>query len=260
MDDEPAPRAKIARMFWDIETAPNIALVWRTGRKQWIDYENVVRESAIICICWKWEGAKKVHSLTWDNGDDREMVGAFIEESAKADEMVAHNGDRFDIKWFNSQCLKHGFDPPAEAKTVDTLAIARRRFYLNSNRLDYLGKLLTGEGKTPTEFSWWKQILLENDPAALAKMVRYCKQDVRKLEQVYEKIVGYHKPKTHVGVLNGRPKWTCARCGSREVKRNRRAVTAKGTVSHTMLCKECHRYYTISNVAWHAFLDWKAAA
>ena len=250
---------KIARMFWDIETSPNVGLFWRAGRKQWIPYENIIRESAIICICWKWEGAKKIHSLTWDKGDDREMIGAFIAEAEKADEMVAHYGDRFDLPWFNAQCLKHGFEAPVQSKTIDTCVIAKRRFHLNSNRLDYLAKLLLGEGKTPTEYDWWVKILLENDKAALAKMVKYCKVDVGLLERIYERLAPFHAPKTHVGVLNGAPAWTCARCGSREVRRKKRRVTAMGTVQHSMLCNACRRHYTISNANWNAFRDCQAA-
>ena len=243
------------RLFWDIETSPNIGFFWRAGRTRWIDYDNIVQESAIICICWKWEGVKKVHSLTWDNGDDREMVQQFLEVADKADELVAHNGDRFDLKWFNSQCLKHDLDPPAEAKTVDTLVIAKRRFNLNSNRLDYLAHLLLGEGKTPTKFEWWKRIVLDNDPKMLAKMVRYCKKDVALLERVYEKLARFHGPKTHVGVLAGKPKWTCAHCGAEDVRRKKRRVTARGTIQHSMVCKDCRRHFTISNTTYHAYQD-----
>ena len=249
---------KIQRLFWDIETSPNVGLFWQASRKQFINYENVVREAAVICICWKWEGARTVHSLEWALGDDSRMIAEFLKVADKADEMVAHYGDFFDIKWFNSQCLKHGLGPPAEPKTVDTCVIARRRFKLNSNRLDYLANLLLGTGKTKTEFDWWKRITMDNDPAALELMVKYCKKDVRLLERVYHKISAFHSPKTHIAVLNGGAAWMCSHCGTDRVIHHKRKVTAKGTVQHQMKCNECGRYYTISAFNYGAYQDSKS--
>ena len=124
------------RLFWDIETSPGIFYAWRCSYKARIMPDNMLREPAIICICYKWEGSDEIDSLTWDDGDDTLMVKRFAKIAAQADEMVAHNGDRFDIKWFNTRNLVHGLPPLPHYKTVDTLTIARRHFYLQSNRLD----------------------------------------------------------------------------------------------------------------------------
>lgn len=237
----------LKRLFWDIETSPNIGTFWKSGYRINIQPENIIREKAIICICYKWEGHKRVFSLTWDKGDDSKMVKDFLAVAEEADELVAHNGDSFDLKWFNSQCLQHGLVMPASIKTIDTLVIARRRFFLNSNRLDYLGKLLLGKGKQHTEYQMWKDILLDNDPAALESMVEYCKEDVRLLEEVYQKLSSFHAPKTHMGVFLGFPKWTCAHCGSDMVRRKKRRVTTKGMTQHSMFCKDCKGHYTIND-------------
>jgi DNA polymerase elongation subunit (family B) len=141
----------IKRLFWDIETCPNIGLFWKSGWKISIPPENILQEKKIITICWKWEDHKRAFSLTWDKGDDRKMIEEFLPVLEEADEAVAHNGDGFDVKWFNTQCLQYGLVVPYDVKTVDTLAICRRRFYLNSNKLDYIANLLFGEGKKKTE-------------------------------------------------------------------------------------------------------------
>ena len=60
--------------------------------------------------------------------------------------MVAQNGDFFDMRWYNGRHLIHGLEPIPWGKTVDTYKIAKRYFNLNSYRLDYLGKLLFGNG------------------------------------------------------------------------------------------------------------------
>ena len=248
---------KLKRMFWDIETSPNIMFSWRCGRKLNLDYNNIIQERAIICICWKWEDQKKVFSLTWDEGNDKEMLEKFSEEAQKADEMIAHNGDRFDIKWFNARRLVHGLEPIPPAKTVDTLKIARKHFLFNSNRLDYLGSLLLGHGKIKTEFNLWRRIVLRNDEAALRKMVRYCKRDVMLLEQVWQKLRDYEKPATHAGAhvrQNQHDRWTCAHCGSEDVKQTKRRVTAAGITQYQMQCKECGRYYQIARSVHNKYL------
>lgn len=234
-----------------------MGLFWKASKKTWIDPSNVIQEKAIICICWKWEGDDEVHALTWDNGNDREMIREFLEVAEEADELVAHNGDRFDLKWFHTQCLQYDLDPIPEPKTVDTLVVARRRFYLNSNRLEYLGKLLFDEDKDKPSFEVWKEITLNPDSDVLDDMVAYCKRDVRLLERVYNKMARFHKAKSHVGVLEGKPKWTCAHCGTENVRRKKRRVTSKGTVQHSMMCKEedCGKYYTISTRSYRHFIE-----
>jgi hypothetical protein len=245
------------RLFWDIETSPNIMFSWRCGSKLFLDYQNIIQERAIICICYKWEDKKTVHSLTWDHGDDREMVKEFAEVVKLADEMIAHNGDRFDIKWFNGRNLIHKLPPIPQAKTVDTLKIARRHFYLNSNRLDYLSKILFGEGKIHTEFNLWKNIVLHNDEKSLAKMVRYCKKDVLLLQRVWEMLRDYEKPATHAAVLktgNSYERWMCPHCASPAVHKSKTRTTAKGILQHQMLCDTCHRYYSIASSVYNLYL------
>jgi len=239
----------VKRMFWDIETSPNVMFSWRCGRKLNLDYHNIIQERAIICICWKWEGQKRIYSLTWNEGDDKEMLEEFSEEMKKADEMVAHNGDNFDIKWFNARRLIHGLEPVPRAKTVDTLKIARRRFLFNSNRLDYLGSLLFGEGKIKTEFDLWRNIVLKNDEVALKKMVRYCKKDVVLLEKVWQKLRDYEDAAGHAAVMatgNHYTRWMCPHCASERVCVSKTKATAKGIKQYQMRCNDCWRYYTIS--------------
>ncbi len=250
--------ADIKRLFYDLETSPNIAFAWRCGGKQFVSHESVIQERAVICICWKWEGQKTVHSMTWKKGDDREMLQRFMAIALQADELVAHNGDRFDIKWFNTRCLYHRIDPAPIWKTVDTLAIARSRFYFNSNKLDYLANFLFGEGKSDTEFGMWKDIVMHNCRHAMKRMVDYCKRDVELLERVFKEISPYHNPKSHVGVLNGGEKWHCPRCGSSSVITNKTRVTTYGTRKFEMKCKECNSYFTISNRDHEQYLEARA--
>ena len=110
------------RLFWDIETSPNIVLSWRVGRKVNLDYDNILHERAVICIGYKWEGENEVGALSWDKEQgDMAMLSRFADIAGEADEMVAHNGDSFDLGWFKTRCLLHGIQTFPEYKTVDTL-------------------------------------------------------------------------------------------------------------------------------------------
>ncbi len=233
-----------------------MAWAWRAGKQRWLDYGNIEQESAIICICYKWEGAKKVHTLTWDGiCDDHRMIAEFLKIAAQADELVAHNGDWFDLKWFHARCLKHGLQPLPEVKTVDTCTIARRRFRLDSNSLDYLAWYLFGEKKIETKFEMWRDLAMTNDPKQMAKMTKYCRRDVTLLERIFHEIARFAPAGSHVGVMAGNAKWSCQYCGSQNIVRNKERVTTKGTISHTMQCSDekCGKYYTISNAA---YWDW----
>ena len=255
--------SRVRRLFWDIETSPNIGFFWRPGWKVSITPDNIIQERAIICICYKWEGNKKVHSLRWEHGDDAEMVARFVEVIEQADEMVAHNGDKFDMAWYNGRHLIHGFDPIPKTKTVDTYKMSARNFNLNSHKLDYLAKILLGEGKIKTDYDTWKKIVLDNDEKSMKKMIKYCKKDVVLLERIWGKLRDYEDASTHAAVMasgNVRDRWKCQHCGSDDVSKSKTRVTAKGMKQHQMKCFDCGRYYTIANLVFSWFKEAKDAS
>ena len=250
--------AKIKRLFFDLETSPNIGFFWRAGYDQTIPHDNIIQERAIICACWKWEGARGVESVEWRKGNDKQIVKTLLPILNEADEIIAHNGDRFDVRWFNTRCLVHGLDGRGDWRTVDTLKLARRKFMFNSNRLDYLGKLLLGEGKRETGgFRLWRDIVLKNCPKAMAKMVRYCKRDVVLLERVWSELRQYDKAKTHAGELAGNGRWSCPHCASEDVKKYKNKISAAGIRSYGMQCKTCGRYYSVSDCVARAYVEAK---
>jgi uncharacterized protein YprB with RNaseH-like and TPR domain len=250
---------KRKRMFFDIETSPNVALTWRAGYKITIDFKNIVKERAIICICWKWEGQKAVHSVTWDKDqDDKAALSTFLKELAKADEAIAHNGDRFDIKWVRTRALIHGLEMGPNIQTIDTLTKVRKYFYFNSNRLDYVAQFLgVGKKTEGTSFDLWKKVTLDNDLTALKKMVRYCKNDVVILEKVYDKLKTYIDHSFNYATLSGGERWQCPECGSKEVVCNKTRTTKYGLLKREMKCKGCNKSYTISNLAYTQLLEYR---
>jgi DNA polymerase elongation subunit (family B) len=238
---------KFKRLFFDIETSPNLVFSWNVGYDVRIDYDNIIQERAIICICYKFEGNDKVYHLTWNKGDDKKMLQKFAEIINTADEVIGHNSDRFDIKWVRTRCIYHGISMTHDIKSIDTLKAARGKFKFNSNKLDYIGKYLgLGEKMETGGFSLWKDIVLKNSKKALNKMVDYCKQDVLLLEKIFQKINPYIPPKTNAAVMFDRDAVTCPECLSEHTVINKYRISAAGSRAVTMQCRDCGKYFSIS--------------
>ncbi len=246
---------QLKRLFFDIETSPNIGLFWTAGYKQNISYENIIKERAIICICYKWENDKNIYSLTWDgNQDDKKMLEKFIEIANEATELVGHNGDKYDMAWIRTRCLFHGIPMFPNYTTIDTLKHARSKFRFNSNRLDYIGKFLGLGEKIHTSFDLWKNIVLNKDKKALDEMVTYCKGDVELLEKIYDKMASYVPHKTHAGVMLGNEKYSCPGCGSEDMAFSKKRMSAVGTPRVQLQCKSCGKYHTVSNLLYQSMV------
>lgn len=233
------------RLYWDIETTPNIGYFWKSGWRERISPEAIIEERRIICISYKFEH-EKVKTITWNNGCDKKLVEKFVKVANTADILIAHNGDRFDLPWFRTRCIYHGVEFPPKPITIDTLKRVRGNFRFNSNKLDYIAKFLgVGEKMETGGFDLWKDVM-KGDKQALKKMVEYCERDVEILQKVHDKIAP-HVPHTgHEGVMQGGEKWTCPHCGSKEVKQHRRRTTSTGVEKYQMRCFGCKRFFTIS--------------
>lgn len=238
-------QTKRRRLFFDIETSPNIGLFWEAGFKKNITTDNIIRERAIICICYKWEDEKEVHSLQWDlRQSDKAMLLKFIQVANQSSEMVGHNGDRFDLAWIRTRCLFHEIDMFPSYVTIDTLKIARSKFRFQSNRLNYIADFLGIGQKIKTEFSLWKDILLHKDKDAMDKMIKYCKKDVILLESVFKKLRPHIISKTHYGVIFGEDRGSCPECGSDDLIINLKRTTASGLKKIQYKCKTCSTYHS----------------
>lgn len=224
-----------------------IVYTWAIGRKVSLSHDNILSDPRIICIGYKWEDGP-VRALTWDRDKcDRAMLSELVKVLMRADEVIAHNGDRFDVPWIRTRCAFHRIPIPHQLPTVDTLKQARRGFRFPSNRLDYLGKYMGVGRKVETGgFGLWKSVM-DGDRQALRDMVEYCKRDVELLQEVHHALYAYAKPTTHIGVSVGGYKHWCPSCGSDNVKSNaNRRVSAQGVVKVQMKCLECGRYYSMN--------------
>jgi uncharacterized protein YprB with RNaseH-like and TPR domain len=242
-------------LFYDIEVSYGLAKAWRPTYKGVIRYDDFVIHPRIICISWKWNDSTDVHTVRWnDEQDDKTILEVFIPELDKADFIVAHNGDKFDLPWLRTRALKHGVPMLPKYLSVDTLKIARYRHKFPSNKLDDLGDYLGLGRKIKTDMSLWDRIILNQDAEALEEMVKYCERDVLLLESVYNKLKEQEFNKVHVGVLKGDTKQTSPHTGSRNLELVKTTTTKAGTIKRMMRDKDTNEFFEFSNTDYKKFI------
>jgi DNA polymerase III epsilon subunit-like protein len=185
------------------------------------------------------------------------MLKEFCKILAQADEIVAHNGDRFDLKWIRTRALIHGISVMPSPKSIDTLKWAKKYFNFNSNKLDYIAKFLNVGAKMDTGgLDLWKDIVFRKDQAALDKMVKYCKMDVEVLESVFNKLNAYTLANHNYAVQHGGDKYECPECGAANFRYNKKVVTTAGTVHHWLKCKECKKHHKINHLVFTKYQEY----
>jgi uncharacterized protein YprB with RNaseH-like and TPR domain len=240
-------------LFYDIEVSYGLARAWRPSYKTSISYSDFKIHPKIICISWKWNNSDEVNTVRWDkNHDDKELLKLFISELNKADFIVGHNGDRFDLPWIKTRALKHRLDIYPSYSSVDTLKIARYNHNFPSNRLDDIGDYLGLGRKIKTDMSLWDDVF-EGDIKALDKMIEYCEQDVILLEKIYNELSKTTLAPIHNGVLNNEIKQTSPYTGSINIELIKTTTTASGTKRHLMKCLDTNKYFKMSNADYKKF-------
>lgn len=234
-------------LLWDIETSYNVVATFQL-RQDYIQPENIIQERHLICAAWKWLGEKKIHTTSLldnptlfkkDPHNDKHVCEVLHKVLSEADVIVAHNGDKFDIKYVETRMLIHGLSPLPPIIKLDTLKIAKKRFLFNSNKLDYLGKVLGVGRKLRSSNSLWLREL-EGDEEAIAKMVAYNKGDVALLERVFLKLRPFMPNHINRELYGG--KVGCPRCGSN--KTQSRGTHRNATRSYRRYqCKDCGGWF-----------------
>lgn len=235
-------KAKV--LFFDVETSSLTVKTWRTYQA---DAIRVVQTWQLLCWSAKWQDGRHITRTLADYPDydpatncDKALTTELAGLLEEADIIVAHNGDKFDIKKINTRMIIHGLPPAPQTKSVDTLKLARSRFAFHSNKLDTLGDLLGVGRKAQTGgYDLWEQCVA-GDLKAWRKMARYCKQDVVLLEAVYNKLKSWAVNHPNVSVMN-EIEDGCKVCGGTSLKRKGWSYERTGKAQR-WCCNDCGHY------------------
>ena len=246
-------------MVYDIETSRVTLKAWWTG-KTYIRHQQIVTEPKIISISWKWLDSEEIYDLTWDKKHcDKKMVKTFLKEYNNADMVIGQNNDNFDNRWLNARALKHRLFVNVYVKSFDLMKQSKRVFRLLSYSMDYTTKYLGTTFKQSHEgIKMWDMIedgTKSQQKEYLAKMVKYNKGDIVSTEEMFIEMLPYLGNVTHFGVMMGKSKSSCPRCGSERVRPFKEIFTAAGTEQHIMGCKECGTQYKISKTEYEKRLE-----
>lgn len=223
-------------LLWDVETS---FMTVRTFQlfKDITSPSSIIKDWHLLCVCYKWLGDDKVYSLSKTLPDnDRELCINMREVLIQADIIIHHNGDKFDVKKFNSRLIFHGLEPIPPLVTVDTLKHIRRVATFSSHRLDYLGQQLGFGGKLDNPTNLWNAAT-DGDEKALKQMVKYCKRDVQLLEQVYLRLRPYFKGHPNLNVIQETVD-TCPTCQSSSLHKRGYSITRTGKYQRYQ-CNDC---------------------
>ena len=218
-------------LIFDIETAPGLGDIWHCWKAN-IGVKQLRDRGFIMSWAAKFLDEDYVYydsCRSFGKAEEKRILETFKEVIEKADVVVAHNGDNFDMKWIRAQMLYHNMEPVPPIKQVDTLKIAKQQFRFMHNRLEYLANFL---GCTPKDqhkefpgHELWSECLAGNQKA-WDEMIKYNIQDVITLEEIYLKL----RPWTKGGALAPNlgindEGHVCPKCGSHHVQRRGFAYT-----------------------------------
>lgn len=232
----------------DIETAPRLVYVWRLYNNQNISWKQAEKDLFLLSWAAGWIGKKGIRGKVLTphevkTQDDLRIVQELRDLIVKADALLGHNIDKFDLPIINSRLAANGLEPLPRIPTLDTLKLAKRAFGLGfaSHSLGYLAKALDlPYQKEVVDFDLWRDAY-SGDVGALHRLLRYNRQDVRTLRALYERVHPYVKLPVLVeassmedGII------VCPYCGGEVVKWGLSYTTTQKY--QRWKCKVCHRH------------------
>lgn len=228
----------------DIETSPLTAYTWRAFDDNAL---KILEFSKIMSVAYKelnkdgvwcksvsdYKGYKKGQI------NDERLVKEIWDVLDKADIVISHHGDRFDLPKLNARFVYYGLPAPAAYKSVDTKKVASKYFKFDSNSLNNLGSYLNlGEKIENGGFILWDKCI-QGDPDAWQRMKEYNVQDVLLLEKVYLTMRPYINNHPNLNVLAGEvTSESCPTCQSTSVIKRGFSVTRTGKRQRYQ-CSDC---------------------
>jgi DNA polymerase elongation subunit (family B) len=218
----------------DIETRPALGYTFQMYKTN-IAQGQLVEPTSTLCVGMKWLGEKEVECPNvWEHGSEG-MARIVHERLSEADAVVTYNGDKFDLPKLTDLFIKHDLGLPPPLTSIDLYKTVRNKMGLDFNSLQHVAAYLEVGSKVKHEgFALWRKCV-EGDVKAQARMIRYCKGDIRLTERVYKRLRSYIVNHPHLGFVG---KTACGACGSHATQ-SRGYRRTKSFKIQRIQCTEC---------------------
>lgn len=159
----------------------------------------------------------------------------------KADVVIAHNAQRFDVRKAQAKFLEYNLPPTSPFKVVDTLKISKSCFGLTSQKLQYITKLLKKGSKLSTDMGLWLRCLA-GDYSAYEYMAKYCDQDIVELQNIYLILAPWNSKMPNLTLHNDNYEASCNCCGSSDlIKYDDKFAFTNASKFELFRCSRCHK-------------------
>lgn len=228
-------------LVFDIETSPMITYAWN-NMQSYIPESQIIADWFVICWSAKWLFDDEIISCSVTSQeavkrDDKRVTQELWKLFNEANIVIAHYGDKFDIKMMNGRFLKYGLNLPSPYQSIDTKKYAGKRMRLPSLSLNYIARYLGLDQKHSTNFSLWVDCM-DGKQEALDEMQLYCDQDIRVLEDVYLHLRPFIQPHPNLGLFIEADSQMCPSCASTNLKREGTYETTVNSYD-AYRCKDC---------------------
>jgi len=236
-------------VIFDLETLPDPREIYRRipSIGNWPGRTFKAELQTIMCFGYKIEGEEAKCINVWDYSDDFHNDSALVslasEILADADEIVTHNGKRFDVKVLNTRLAFWGLPPINKTKHVDTKQVCKSHLSLYSNSLAEAAKFFGIANKMTFSNKWgmWERLAFnDHTKEDLKVMTKYCIQDVEVTHQLYLKTKPFHGTQAvNRNLWVDGEKHVCNTCGCDKLIGHGTVPRTKGKVTQRWLCKAC---------------------
>lgn len=235
----PAVPSSMKILALDIETQPNVALVWDLWQKHPIPPQAVTQATEMLCWAAKWIGDPEIVFRASYGGGKADMILTMWTLLNEADAVVHYNGARFDIPYLNMEFVRQGLDPPSPYQQIDLYKFVKKNFSFPSKKLVYVSREFGLSGKIEHEgFPLWIKCI-NGDEDAWARMKEYNVRDTELLEDLYFKLRPWGSNMPSHGAMSGED--VCPACGSAQLQSRGWAYTRTGKYRRCQ-CSDCGKW------------------
>lgn len=226
-------------LFWDIELTPMEVYSWSLWPDS-IPITMIKEQQHLLCYGARWYGKKSVEVKTVQHHGREDMLESLWELLDEADAVVSWNGKGFDSKHVRREFIEAGMNPPSPYKEIDLMMTARSQMKFPSNKLDYVAQALGVGSKTKhTGFQLWLDCMA-GDEKAWRLMIKYQKQDVNLLVDLFERMKPWITTLPNVALFDG-VGLGCVACGSKNVQKRGVSRTTAGAYQRYQ-CQDCGKW------------------